>query len=221
MNPTTLIEVLQDASALNERGVTFIEQGGQEEFLSYQALYEQALHGLYFLQKQGLRPKDELIFQVEDNKAFVILFWSCILGGIVPVPLSIGKNDDQKAKLFNVWEVLNNPHLVCTTGHLDKIAQYGLSTGKGQMFARIKGKSLDLEALQLKAGQEQGDLYDALPNDLAFIQFSSGSTGSPKGVMLTHENLITNVAAIGNAAGYNTNESTISWMPISLKNIFR
>ncbi|MCE7996673.1 MAG: amino acid adenylation domain-containing protein [Roseivirga sp.] len=213
MNQTTLVEVLQDAGALKKRGITFIEQGDQEEFLSYQELYRLSLRGLYFLQKAGLKPKDELVFQVENNRAFVILFWSCILGGIVPVPLSIGKNDDQKSKLFNVWSILQSPYLVCTPEHLDRVAKFGLSTGQEHLFARIRGKSIDLN--DLDEVKEQGEVHQSKPTDLAFIQFSSGSTGSPKGVMLSHENLITNVAAIAGAAAYSLTDSTLSWMPLT------
>jgi len=213
MNPSTLTEVLQDASALNDRGITFIEQGDREDFLSYQELYGLSLKGLYVLQHRGLKPKDELVFQVEDNRTFIIIFWSCMLGGIIPVPLSIGKNDDQKAKLFNVWAVLDNPYLVSTSVHLEKIAGYGLATGQEHLFARIKGKAIDLK--EFATVKDTGEIHQAKPTDLAFIQFSSGSTGSPKGVMLTHENLISNVAAIGSAAAYATTDATLSWMPLT------
>lgn len=213
MNPTTLVEVLQRACSLENHGITFIEGGEQEIFLSYQELYDLSLQGLHLLQKSGLKPQDELVFQIEDNQAFIILFWSCILGGIVPVPLSIGKNDDQKAKFFNVWSILDNPYLVCSTAHLDKIAGYGLATGQDYLLARIKAKSIDLE--ELGSARSQGRVYQSKPSELAFIQFSSGSTGSPKGVMLTHENLIANVAAIGKAANYSAADSTLSWMPLT------
>ncbi|GAB5525204.1 MAG: plipastatin non-ribosomal peptide synthetase PpsC [Roseivirga sp.] len=213
MHPTTLAEVLQRACSLENHGITFIEGGEQEIFVSYQKLYDRSLKGLYLLQKSGLKPQDELVFQIEDNQTFIILFWSCILGGIVPVPLSIGKNDDQKAKLFNVWGILNNPYLVCTSDHLEKITEFGLATSQDHLLARIKAKSIDLSALS--ATDKLGEAYQSKPTDLAFIQFSSGSTGSPKGVMLTHENLITNVAAIASAAEYNTTDSTLSWMPLT------
>lgn len=213
MNPTTLAKVLQDAAALKKHGITFIEQGDQENFLSYQELNHRAQQGLHFLQQSGLEPGDELVFQVEDNQAFIVLFWSCILGGIVPVPLSIGKNNDQKAKLFNVWNILQNPYLACTADHLDKVAKFGLASGKEHLLARMKGRTIDLD--EMAKTKELGKIHPAKPTDLAFIQFSSGSTGSPKGVMLTHENLITNVAAIANAVAYTPSESTLSWMPLT------
>lgn len=213
MSQKTLTGILEDVSSLKNCGITFIEHSSHESFLSYQELYHFSLKGLSLLQKGGLKPKDELVFQVEDNKTFIILFWSCVLGGIIPVPLSIGKNDDQKAKLFNVWTILDNPYLVSTPEQSDKISKYGLSNGQSHLSTRIRVKSINFE--ELYESTESGVIHPSKPEDLAFIQFSSGSTGSPKGVMLTHENLITNVAAIGSAAGYSTSDSTLSWMPLT------
>ncbi len=213
MSQKTLTGILEDVSSLKNRGITFVEHSSSESFLSYQELYQFSLKGLSLLQKSGLKPKDELVFQVEDNKAFIILFWSCVLGGIIPVPLSIGKNDDQKAKLFNVWSILDNPYLASTPEQLDKISKYGLSNSQSHLSTRIRGKSINFE--ELYASADPGVIHQSKPTDLAFVQFSSGSTGSPKGVMLTHENLITNVAAIGSAAGYSASDSTLSWMPLT------
>lgn len=213
MGQITLVQILQDTCILKDYGITFIEQGDREEFLSYHDLYLLARKKLFLLQKRGIKPKSELVFQVEDNKTFIILFWSCILGGIVPVPLSIGKNDDQMDKLFNVWSILNNPYLVSTSEHLEKITRYNLSSGRDHLYLQIRGNFIGLG--EFEASKRLGRVHQVKPTDLAFIQFSSGSTGSPKGIMLTHENLIANVSAIGQAASYSTTDSTLSWMPLT------
>ena len=92
----TLIEILEERSKLTNNGVTFIECSDKEEFLSYKELNHQALKVLSFFQSQGIQPKDELVFQLVDNKTFIIVFWACILGGIIPVPLTVGRNDDHR-----------------------------------------------------------------------------------------------------------------------------
>lgn len=105
----TISEVLMVNKDQYDTGVTFIESSQSEEFLSYRDLYHQAVTALFFFQNQGIAPGNELVFQIEDNKSFIIAFWACILGGIIPVPLSVGQNDDHKQKLFNVWPVLHTP----------------------------------------------------------------------------------------------------------------
>ncbi len=59
-------------------------------------------------------------------------------------------------------------------------------------------------------------MHEARPDDTAFIQFSSGSTSDPKGVVLTHANLIAHMR-VGDteAAGFNENDVSLSWMPLT------
>ena len=62
---------------------------------------------------------------------------------------------------------------------------------------------------------EPGEPVQPNPSDIAFIQYSSGSTGDPKGVMLTHRNLTINTAQLAAGAGYTDRDSVLSWMPLS------
>lgn len=198
------------AGAQGNKGITFIKRSSNEENFSYNELHNAAVKGLWFLQSRGLKPKDELVFQLDDNKSFLITFWACVLGGIIPVPLSIGKNDDHKQKLFNVWPVLNNPFLVTSQDVVPALQEFASAKG---LNASMLEKFIDVEDVLSSAGD--GRIYDAQENDIAFIQFSSGSTGSPKGVVLTHKNLITNIGDISNAANYTEDDATISWMPLT------
>ncbi|HYC29732.1 MAG TPA: amino acid adenylation domain-containing protein, partial [Chitinophagaceae bacterium] len=213
MEYNTLKQYNNLAFMLKERargnaGITFIKKSNEEDFLSYSQLYDAAVKGLHFLQHKGMRAQDELVFQVDDNRSFIITFWACILGGIIPVPLSIGKNDDHRQKLFNVWPVLNNPFLVIAQEHL-----HALNAFAGSKGAAMLNRVIEVEGVL--SATEQGNLYEADENDIAFIQFSSGSTGNPKGVVLSHKNLITNIYDISTAAAYSANDSTISWMPLT------
>jgi acyl-CoA synthetase (AMP-forming)/AMP-acid ligase II/acyl carrier protein len=60
-----------------------------------------------------------------------------------------------------------------------------------------------------------GDLYHAEPDDIGFIQYSSGSTSDPKGVVLTHRNLCVNIRAIVEGFGWNDSDQSLSWMPLT------
>jgi amino acid adenylation domain-containing protein/non-ribosomal peptide synthase protein (TIGR01720 family) len=211
MQSSNLITILKERSVQEDKGITFIEGNKQETFLSFKALYHSALKTLAFFQQQGIRQKDELVFQVEDNHAFVIAFWACILGGIIPVPLTPGKNDDHRRKLFNIWPILNNPYLLISQKDVTKLGK-----GFSREYEEVPISShriIDVEAIH--TALSDGEIVDAKADDIAFIQFSSGSTGSPKGVILTHKSLITNMKAISKAAGYTSSDSTINWMPLT------
>ncbi len=204
----TLSQVLEFRKN-STKGITFIEGGEKEIFLSYNELYHKAVTKLSYLQKKGIKPQNELVFQINDNETFIILFWACILGGIIPVPLSIGRNSEHKQKLFNIWPILNNPYLAISKDEIGKLKNYD----DKDKLAEIEEKIIDFEGKL--SGNNTATIYEAQKDDIAFIQFSSGSTGNPKGVVLTHENLLTNILDISTASSYAEEDSMISWMPLT------
>jgi amino acid adenylation domain-containing protein/non-ribosomal peptide synthase protein (TIGR01720 family) len=213
MQYINLTEILKERRNLDHKGILFIERSDHEEFLSYKDLYASALDALYLFQAKGIKPKDELVFQIESNKTFIVTFWACIIGGIIPIPISVGNNDDHKQKFFNVWKILRSPSLIINRANLKKLEAFAQINGFEEIYRQIQHKIID-ESEIIATGCE-GVLYVADKNDVAFIQFSSGSTGNPKGVILTHENLIANISAISSAAKYSEDDSMISWMPLT------
>lgn len=208
-----LTDVLQDNAQQKVRGVTFITSAQKERFVSYAELHDLAMSMLKVLQDAGVKPGNELVFQIDDNEIFVIIFWACILGGIIPVPLSLGKSDEHKQKLFRIWPILNQPYLITSTEHFDRLQKFSGKTTLNSVFEKIQRNLLLIE--NLNPSQQHGQVYSSKENDIAFIQFSSGSTGEPKGVVLTHNNLLVNMNAIGKAAAYSAADTTLSWMPLT------
>ncbi|HLZ89114.1 MAG TPA: condensation domain-containing protein, partial [Puia sp.] len=213
MESSTLIKLLSDRRQLAGVGITFIEGSDQERFLSYDQLYHSALKVLSVLQRKGMQDGDELVIQIQDNRTFIIAFWACLLGGIVPVPLSVGQNDNHREKVYTIWPVLKNPHLITAEDNFTRLGAFARSNGFERTFSGIADKTVKEPEIWLSSSE--GKVFDAKPDDIAFVQFSSGSTGNPRGVMLTHRNLLTNIGAIERAARYTKSDSTISWMPLT------
>ncbi|WP_159439350.1 non-ribosomal peptide synthetase [Tenacibaculum agarivorans] len=209
----TLIHIIKERRQLENKGIFFIDKGDDEEFISYKELYKNALFVLGGLRRQGVLPGNELVFQIKDNKTFLITFWACILGGIIPVPITVALKEEHKKKLFTIWGYLKTPYVISSQESLAKIETYAESNNLHQQFLVIKERTIDVSIVHEK--NEKGEVYNAEPNDIAFIQFSSGSTGNPKGITLTHKNLITNIAAIAAAANYTEEDSMLSWMPLT------
>ncbi|WP_185113959.1 non-ribosomal peptide synthetase [Fulvivirga imtechensis] len=209
----TLVELIRLRSIYSDKGITFISGHNKEEFISYGALYARALKALNYLQVKGLRKGDELVIQVENNQEFLVIFWACLLGGIIPVPLSLAKKDDHKEKFCQVIKILNNPWLVICPYDWEPLAFYA-SNRYDQVSKKLEDRILYIsEAL---AEEVPGKVDSSVqPQDIAFLQFSSGSTGDPKGVVLTHTNLIANMTAISQAAAYSEKDSMLSWMPLT------
>src|SRR5262249_36588500 len=87
--PMTLGDALERAAATSSHGVEYVAADGSVDAQSYAALVESATRILGGLQVLGLRPFDRVVFQLERHRDFIELFWACVLGGFVPVPLAV------------------------------------------------------------------------------------------------------------------------------------
>lgn len=209
-----LAEVLKQREYTQDKGIRFIYGENEDLYLPYKDLYKKALEYLKKLQVRGVQPGQELVFQIEENYQFICVFWACILGGIIPIPISIGNNYEHKIKIFRIIDILNHPYLISDRKSLVKIKQFAEEDSNlHQKYKHIEDRYISLEDMEGEEGF--GVIHESLPDDIAFIQFSSGSTGDPKGVMLTHENLLTNLQDIVKSGGWKTSESILSWMPLT------
>jgi acyl-CoA synthetase (AMP-forming)/AMP-acid ligase II/acyl carrier protein len=209
----TLAETITAHSHLTTKGITFISGSDKEVFLSYHHLYRQALCCLGCLQSKGLQPGDELVFQVEDNQTFLVCFWACMLGGFRAVPLGVGYHAENSQKLARVWKTLNQPYLVTSQEIAAKLQLIINNDPEGYAGFTFADCTLYLE--ELAKHEMEGLVHSSSASDIAFIQFSSGSTGNPKGVVLTHHNLMANIAASIAAYAGNEQDSFLSWMPLT------
>ena len=99
-NVYTLVVSFLNNNEIEDKGVTFIGESKEDKFVSYKELYHLALKHLSFLYSQDIKCGDKLIFQIENNHDFVISFWACLLGGIIPVPLNNVTNEETFRKMI-------------------------------------------------------------------------------------------------------------------------
>ncbi len=182
--------------------IAYSDKNGELEIQNVKDLLteaEQLAGGLYAL---GLRQGDKVILALNNNRETVELLWGCFLLGLIPTilqpPMTFSGYNPPVVKLLNIFEQLGRPYVFLSLDFLDT-----------DVLPRetIKHKN-DLE---VKAVYPKPKLN---PDDLAFIQFSSGSTGEPKGVMLTHANLIVNMEAIRIGLDLHFPDHIGNWMPL-------
>ena len=209
---STLNEAIGKVSQ-GDRSITFVEGKLDNRILTYSQLYQHAQKLLYDLQQAGLAAGDQLILFTKNNQQFIEAFWACILGGIIPVPVAVGISDEHRAKLMRIFNKLEKPFLFTEQEHLERLVKFAESNDMYESMAIVNQKSILVESLQQH--NNNGKQHHPAPLDTAFIQFSSGSTSEPKGVVLSHENIMINLNALAIGAEYNPQDISLSWMPLT------
>ncbi|HVS76766.1 MAG TPA: AMP-binding protein [Steroidobacteraceae bacterium] len=211
-NATTLAELIE-ANRAHPGKITYLEGEHDVHDVSYEELHARALGILYHLQRLGARRGDKLILFLGSNEQFIDAFWAALLGGIVPVPVALGISDEHRHKLLRIARKLGKPFIYTERRSLDRLGAFAQQAGESQTFEQLRSRAFlvdDLDDIS-RAGQP----YRARPDDTAFIQFSSGSTSEPKGVVLTHGNIIANARGVIEAARFSQEDISLSWMPLT------
>jgi acyl-CoA synthetase (AMP-forming)/AMP-acid ligase II/aryl carrier-like protein len=212
LKATTLSEMLESNSTV-ARNVTYLEGEDDAREVSYGEIYQRALGILYHLQRIGARRGDKLILFLANNEQFIDAFWAAILGGIIPVPVALGISDEHRHKLLRIARKLGNPYIYAERKSLDRIGAFATQAGEQELFASLRARAFLVD--DLDDISKPGKQHKAQPQDVAFIQFSSGSTSAPKGVVLTHGNIIANCQGTGKGARLSPDDRTLSWMPLT------
>ncbi len=212
LNVTTLTGLIESNRTV-ARALTYLEGENDTRAVGFDELYERALGILHHLQRLGARPGDKLILFLGNNEQFIDAFWAAVLGGIIPVPVALGISDEHRHKLLRIARRLGDPFIYTERRSLDRIAAFAEQIGEGGTMQRLRARAFLVD--DLDDISRAGKVHAARPEDIAFIQFSSGSTSEPKGVVLTHGNIIANARGSTEVAGFNENDVSLSWMPLT------
>jgi fatty-acyl-CoA synthase len=211
-SPRTVVDALRRINGVEDVGYTFLDTAGKPTLFSYAALWRAAETRARALLGHGLTRGDRVAMVLAQPQDFVITFLGALLAGLVPVPmfppLSFGKLDAYADSAVNILQVAG-ARLIVT----DK----ALSSVLWQVVPRVSTlKDLILVEKLDDGKRASGDLPAVGPDDLAFLQFTSGSTAAPKGVMVTHKSLVANCWAIA-TEGMELQpgvDVAVSWLPL-------
>jgi acyl-CoA synthetase (AMP-forming)/AMP-acid ligase II/acyl carrier protein len=209
---TTLVQVIENNRSIHGN-VSYIEGENEVRHVSFAELHERALGILYHLQRLGAKRGDKLILFLGSNEQFIDAFWAAILGGIVPVPVALGISDEHRHKLLRIARRLGDPFIYTERRTLERIGTFATQAGALEVFKSLRKRAFLVD--DLDDISRAGSVQRASAQDIAFIQFSSGATSDPKGVVLTHGNILANCHGIVEAGAFTDKEVSLSWMPLT------
>lgn len=206
----TVAEALT-AAASSVHGIRTIEHDGRTEWLAYSALCRDALDIAGGLAAQGLRKGDRVAIVASEVGEFVRAFFGTSVAGLVPVPLcppAQAGNLPTFAKQSRHILAASRAAAVVSSSDvapLLDVSELGADSGPIPI--------LTLDQLQGPALKAPIQVSSAPP---ALIQFTSGSTAAPKGVVLSHENVLANITAIAGPEGLalTAHDVGVSWLPL-------
>jgi 1-acyl-sn-glycerol-3-phosphate acyltransferase len=207
----TLLDVL-DWHIQNHPNRTHIQlysDKNEGDAITYARLKEYALGIATGLQQLGITPGDSVAIMLPTSQNYFYSFFGVLLAGAVPVPIypptSATQIEDHLRRHKNI---LTNCRaaVIITVSEAKRFAQW------------LKAQTLSLqriitpEELRTIPGRYEKSIITA--KSVAFLQYTSGSTGHPKGVVLTHANLLANIRIMGETVKASSRDVFVSWLPL-------
>jgi fatty-acyl-CoA synthase len=197
-----------DYAALGKRGLNFHDpRGTLARPYPYSELREDALAAAYRLIAHGVKPGDRIALIAETCPDFAALFFGTVYAGAWPVPLplptSFGGRESYVDQLCVQMESAD-PKILIYPEELESMA--------GDAARKLNVEGVSWESFAAQSGPVCA-LPQASGNDIAYLQYSSGSTRFPHGVAVTHHALLNNLAAHSHGMEVNETDRCVSWLP--------
>lgn len=206
--PQTLVQLLKQraASPLPCDGYTFLK-GGEIETgsLAFDQLDERARAIATELQS-SVQPGSRALLLYPQGLDFIEAFFGCLYAGVIAVPAYPPKRNQKNLRLKAIVDDTDAAVVLTVSRLADECARAFASR-------RDATRIITTDHIRTQDATDAAALVSIAPDTLAFLQYTSGSTGAPKGVMVTHRNLIANLASL--AATYRTGPTStmVTWLP--------
>lgn len=195
-------------------GLGFVSEGPDRRFdLGFDKLGELARCCAAGMAARGVGPGDRVLLLLPTGVEFLAVFFGCMRLGAIPVPLvppwSIARIGSHLRRVARIAEACDPAACVTTPRIAAAVSAAANRADRDRILAGV------LDGTELLTGRRQH--RGAIPDDpdaIAFLQFTSGSTSEPKGVVITHRAILANAWGIGRALGLAPGSVACGWLPL-------
>lgn len=206
----TLVELLEWHVRAHGDRVHVVHLGDSGETpISYRDLQRHALAIAAGLQAHGVEPGQTVAIMLPTCPEYFHAFCGILRAGAIPVPIY------PPASLSQIEEHVRRHASILANAQASMLVTVPEARGVARLLeARVAGLRRVLTVPELTAHAAQPDAVAVRREDIALLQYTSGSTGDPKGVVLTHANLLANIRAEGQAINLRPDDVFVSWLPL-------
>ncbi len=184
-------------------------QDGCVERISYGRLHERAAAFAVGLQARGLAPGQTVAIMLPTGSDYFYTYFGVLMAGCVPVPIY------PPARLSQLEEHIRRHARILANAEAEILVTVPEAMAVAHLLeAHVPGLRHIVTPAMLAQSTGLPTRISIRESDIAFIQYTSGSTGNPKGVVLTHANLLANVRAIGAGVHISSQDVFVSWLPL-------
>ena len=209
VKPASLVDLLAQRALEKPaaKAFVFVPERGSHIHLTFGELHRRA-HAIAVRLTRQTVSGDRAVFLFPPGLDFVVAFFGCLAAGVIAVPLMVPR---RTAARDSSAEVIADcaPRIAMTTADLLE--------SRPDVADRLRGSGIDW--MTVSAMGDVPDEPDAvLPrvdrDSLAFLQYTSGSTSTPKGVMVAHDNLLVNLEMLRIGMGNTEQSASVGWVPL-------
>ena len=196
----TLVDLLSHTVEQQQMRTALLEprDGNIVSSLNFLELWERIHLFAGYLQQQQVKAGDRILLWHASRVDWLISYFGLLLAGVVVVPLDVNSRNDFIEKVISITD-----------------SKYIITSQKQyKSLTKISIPFIDIDALPQQSVDEK-KLPAIQENDLAQIMFTSGTTGQPKGVMLTHRNIASNALAALQVVKVQSSDRLLSILPLS------
>ncbi len=210
----TLVDLLRRRAAENPRAsvYTFLEDGETRERSLTAGGLEEAAHAIGRALARLAAPGDRVVLLFEDGLDYIAGLFGCVCAGLVAVS---GIHPGAPRSVERLTGIIRDAQATIVLGHARVLAEFqrALDGELGDELDELGLRWVASDKLRPAAGA-----WTPTPSangDLALLQYTSGSTREPRGVMLSHRNVLHNLHGQATAFGYRHGDCGVSWLPFS------